>query len=254
MTPEPAYRRIAAELRAAILRGDYPPGAALPRLVDLTARYGVSRTTIQAVYVALEAEGLVEAIRRRGTVVRQPRIRKRITRDRLVYRDDRGYYFDATAQPWTALAAPTITWGPAPLDLIDSLGVAAGENVLIRDRIMGDADTRDPQQLATSYLPPRVARNTILAEPDTGPGGIYDRMEEMGHAPLKWSEAVTARAATPTEVDTLRLAPGVPVLRILRTTLSGTTAQVLEINDTRLPADRYEIGYQLRRSPTAPRS
>lgn len=251
MASQPAYRRIAAELRAAILRGEYPPGSTLPRLVDLTAHYRVSRSTIQAVYAILEAEGLVEAIRRRGTVVRAPRTRKRITRDRLVHRDDRGYYFDATAQPWVALATPTITWGPAPLDLVDVLGVTPGEDVLIRDRVMGDPDTREPQQLATSYLPPGIARGTVLAEPNTGPGGIYDRMEEMGHAPLEWSEAVTARAATPAEVEALRLAPGVPVLRILRTTRSGTTGDVLEINDTRLPADRFEVGYHLRRSRSA---
>ncbi|HEX5496899.1 MAG TPA: hypothetical protein VFX70_20245 [Mycobacteriales bacterium] len=41
-----------------------------------------------------------------------------------------------------------------------------------------------------------------------------------------------------------------PLLRILRTTRSGSTRAVLETNDTRLPADRYEIGYLLRSTRT----
>jgi len=90
----------------------------------------------------------------------------------------------------------------------------------------------------------------VLAERDTGPGGIYDRLEEMGHGPLRWSESVSARMPTPDEVDALSLPPGVPVLRIVRTT-SSPGGRVLEVNDTRMSAEMYEIGYSIRRSPGA---
>ncbi len=73
----------------------------------------------------------------------------------------------------------------------------------------------------------------------------------MGHAPLSWTETFTARMPTPTEAHHLDLPPGVPLLRILRTTTSGTTGNPLEVNDTRLDAERFEIGYQLTRDPTA---
>jgi DNA-binding GntR family transcriptional regulator len=55
---------------------------------------------------------------------------------------------------------------------------------------------------------------------------------------------------TPSEADILDLAAGVPLLRILRTTTS-TTGQPLEINDTRLDAEHFEIGYPITRDPSA---
>jgi GntR family transcriptional regulator len=167
-----------------------------------------------------------------------------------VYRDELGYYFDPTAQGWRALQAPTISWGRCPYDVADLLGVTASDIVLVRDRVMGEPDTGTARQLATSYLPAVLARGTVLAEADTGPGGIYDRLEAMGHGPLKWAEAITARMPTPAEAAALKLSAGVPVLRIVRLTTSSAGTP-LEVNDTRLDAERYEVGYPITRDRTA---
>jgi GntR family transcriptional regulator len=245
---DPAYRALAADLRAAIERGDYPEGAVLPKIVDLAAQYGVVRQTAREAIAELEAEGLVDVVRRRGTVVRSRPLRRRITRSRQVYRDDRGYYFDPTAQAWVALVPPTITWAAAPRDVAALLGVPAEQDVLIRDRVMGDPDTFTPMQLATSYLPAAVARGTRLAERDTGPGGIYDRLEEAGEE-LVWEEAVSARMPTPEEVLRLRLSKGIPLLRIVRT--ATRAGMVVEVNDTRMSAEAFEIGYAITRHASA---
>ncbi|GAA4115471.1 GntR family transcriptional regulator [Streptomyces xanthochromogenes] len=249
----PAYQQMAAELRAAIDDGTYPAGGTLPKIVDLAQQHGVAKQTARAAVAQLEAEGLVDVTRRRGTVVRARPTRRRLTRGRQVLRDERGYYFDASAQPWTALEPPAITWAPAPRDIATLLGLPAGEeqqDVLVRDRLMGDATTGTPLQLATSYLPASLARGTQLAQKDTGPGGIYDLLEQMGHAPLSWEEAVSARMPTPTESDRLHLPKGVPLLRITRTT-TGPDGTVLEINDTRMSANTFDIGYTLTRHPSA---
>ncbi|WP_457512134.1 UTRA domain-containing protein [Streptomyces sp. TE33382] len=103
---------------------------------------------------------------------------------------------------------------------------------------------------ATSYLPATLARGTQLAQKDTGPGGIYDLLEQMGHAPLTWEEAVSARMPTPTGSTRLHLPKGVPLLRITRTT-TNPDGTVLEINDTRMSADTFDIGYTLTRHPNA---
>ena len=248
-TPPPGYQQLAAQLREEIVRGQLPPGSTLPKLTELAATHGVAVLTARRAIAVLEAEGLVEAVRRRGTVVRAQPPRRRIRRDRTVYRDDRGYYFDAAAQPWIAVTTPTVSWGPAPADIAALLGVPAGAEVLIRDRVMGDPDGT-PRQLATSYLPADLTRGTILAEANTGPGGIYDRLEEMGHAPLEWSEDVTARAPLHHEATALRLPPGVPLLRITRTT-TNPAGRPLEINDTRMSAETFAISYPLHRHRTA---
>ncbi|MEU8347857.1 GntR family transcriptional regulator [Spirillospora sp. NPDC048832] len=244
-----SYRDIAADLRRSILRGRYRQGDTLPKLEALAEEYGAAYQTVRSAIGMLAAEGLVEAVKRRGTVVRELPDRRRITRSRQVYQDERGYYFDPTAQTWTPVQAPAVGWGPAPLDIAPLLGVAPGSDVLIRERLMGP-DTSQAKQVATSYLPEWLARGTVLAERDTGPGGIYARLEEMGHAPLRWSESVSARMPTPDESQALGLARGVPVLRVVRTT-SGPDRRVLEINDTRMSAEEFEIGYSIRRSPSA---
>ncbi|QHC23359.1 GntR family transcriptional regulator [Streptomyces sp. GS7] len=246
----PAYRQIASELREAIERGTYPEGAALPKITEIAEQYGIAKQTARAAIAELEAEGLVEVGRRRGTTVRVRPVKQRLTRSRQVFRDERGYYFDPTAQPWNALEPPTITWGPAPRDVAVLLSAAPGEDVLIRDRIMGDVAARKPMQLATSFLPATLSRGTQLAERDTGPGGIYDLLENMGHGPLAWEETVGARMPAPAEAERLGLPKGIPLLRIVRTTKSpdGT---VLEVNDTRMPADTFEIGYSITRHPSA---
>jgi DNA-binding GntR family transcriptional regulator len=244
------WQDLAGDLRDAISRGDYPPGSVLPRITDLMEQHQVSRITVRKAIAHLSAEGLIEPIRHRGTIVRERPVRQRITRSRTVYRDEIGYYFDPVAQPWRALRPPTIEWGPCPYDIAPFLGIEAGTEVLIRDGVMGDPATGQPIQLATSYLPAPLARGTILAAPDTGPGGIYDRLEDMGHGPLTWHEAVSARMPTPAEAELLALPTGVPVLRIVRATTSPS-GDPLEVNDTRLNAEHFEIGYPITRDPAA---
>ncbi|MCX7891979.1 MAG: FCD domain-containing protein [Burkholderiales bacterium] len=65
----PAARTIAdaldSELRAAILRGEIPPGAKL-NLEDLRSRFGVSLSPLREALSRLAAEGLVLAERQRG--------------------------------------------------------------------------------------------------------------------------------------------------------------------------------------------
>ena len=247
-----SYRDIAADLRQQIGEGRYMPGDKLPMLTELQAQYGAGYQTVRSAISLLEQEGLVVAVRRRGTIVRERPEKRRITRSRQVFRDEIGYYFDPTAQPWVALEPPTLRWGVVPVDLAALMGLATGSEVLVRDRVMGDPESRKPKQLATSYLPADLARGTRLAEADTGPGGIYDRLEEMGHRPLRWSEGVSARMPSPEEAEALNLPAdvGVPLLRVVRVTTSPH-GEVVELNDTRMSAEEFEIGYSIRRHASA---
>ncbi|GAB2444193.1 GntR family transcriptional regulator [Streptomyces incanus] len=68
-TGEQAKQHALAQLRQAILRGDMAPAQ---RLVEneLAERFGVTRASIRAALIDLEAQGLVERIRNRGSRVR----------------------------------------------------------------------------------------------------------------------------------------------------------------------------------------
>jgi GntR family transcriptional regulator len=245
------WQEIAAALREAITRGDYPPGTTIPKETDLMAAHGAGRETVRRAVIQLTAEGLVEPVRRRGTVVRIRPLRKPVIRTRLVSRDELGYYFDQAAQGWRAVQAPTVSRGPVPFDIADQLGVAPGEEAIIRERVMGDPATGRPTQLATSYISIGLAGELpILAARDTGLGGIYDRIEEAGFGPIEWTEAITTRPPSPAEASRLGLAPGVALLRIVRLA-SSPGGRALEINDTRMSGEEFEIRYPLSRDPSA---
>jgi len=62
-----------------------------------------------------------------------------------------------------------------------TLEIEPGTEVLVRDRIMFADD--EPVQLATSYLPRDITRGTVIENEDTGPGGVYARLEETR---MKW--------------------------------------------------------------------
>lgn len=66
MVPRGTSRRIADELREAILSNDFAPGSVLPSESQLAARYGASRGTIRAALMLLSGHGLVEVVPGRG--------------------------------------------------------------------------------------------------------------------------------------------------------------------------------------------
>jgi integrase len=63
------YQVIAAELRAAILNGALPTGAALPTVKQLGARHHVAPSTAHRAIAMLAAENLVTVSRGRRAVV-----------------------------------------------------------------------------------------------------------------------------------------------------------------------------------------
>lgn len=248
----PGYREVAADLRDSISRGDYPPGAPIPNRFQIMDQWGVSSTTARNAVRLLVGEGLVTPIRKRGTIVRERTARRQVTRSRTAYRDEIGYYFDPAAQGWRALHPPVIEYRPAPPDIAPLLGLDAGTEVLVRDRVLGDPETETPMQIATSYLPADLVRGTALEQRDTGPGGIYDRLErDMGYGPLQWTERISARMPHPAEAEALALDPGTPVLCITRVTTDDEGSCVLEVNDTRMSADTFDVGYEIDRDPSA---
>jgi DNA-binding GntR family transcriptional regulator len=70
--PTAAYERIAAELRAAVDRGDFGPDGALPTEAALMKEFGVSRGTVRRAIELLTFERLIAPRRGSGTYVTPP--------------------------------------------------------------------------------------------------------------------------------------------------------------------------------------
>lgn len=239
----PRWQRVANALRAEILDGTFPPGAELPTEKQLSDRFGFSRTTIRGALEALRAEGHVTSVRGRGSFVRERRRLRRLTTELTGE--------GARWRGWNALmereglqpqVRTTVVRRPCPPQVAEQLGLEPGETVVVRERVMGAAG-EPPAQLADSYIPLWVAEQVpALERPDTGPGGMLERLRDAGFR-LSFEETISARAPTPTEVDTLRLAPGVPVLVVERLTLDADN-NVLDYQPRVIDASRIEQSYR----------
>lgn len=67
---QPPYARIVASIGARISSGELGPGARVPSTREITRDWGVAMATASKALAALRQEGLVEAVRGVGTVVR----------------------------------------------------------------------------------------------------------------------------------------------------------------------------------------
>lgn len=243
----PPYRQIADHLRAAIDAGQLRPGDRLPSEAELRQHYGVARMTARQAIQELRSEGRVIAEHGRGVFVRQPPPVRRLASDRFARK-----HREAGKAAFLAEAEKS---GFRPH--VDQIEVARVEApAAIRERFQLDdglvlsrsrryfADDR-PVELAMSYLPLSIAEGTAIAEIDTGPGGVYARLEEAGHSLDRFVEEVTARMPTAEERRRLELQMGVPVLVVVRTAydIAGTP---VEVCDTVKTASAFILEYDFK--------
>lgn len=127
-----------------------------------------------------------------------------------------------------------------PTWVAEALGLAEGESAFFRSRRY-EIDGR-PVQLATSWLPSSVARGTAIARSDTGPGGIYARLADTGHGPVRFTEDVRARAPLPDETERLELPAGAMVFEVIRHAFEES-GRCVEVNRIVLDASAYVLHY-----------
>ncbi|MEV4192111.1 GntR family transcriptional regulator [Streptomyces toxytricini] len=241
---QPKYQRIAGELKAAIQDGTYGPGDRLPGENDLMAKYGVARMTARQALGVLQTEGLVEARKGAGVFVRDFKLIRRRSIQRLA-----GDLWGAGLSIWEAdtedrdLSVELLSVGEeaAPPGFGDLLGVGEGGRVCARRRrYVLDGK---PVLVSTSYLDAALAAGTPIAEPDTGPGGVYARLAELGRKPVRFREEVRSRMPAPEEAKALALGPGTPVVLVCRTAFDADR-RVVEVNEMALDSAAYVLEYE----------
>lgn len=99
-----------------------------------------------------------------------------------------------------------------------------------------------PVLLATSYFPAGIVEGSRVTEEDTGPGGVYARLAELGHEPVRFREEVRARMPSAEEARRLELGPGTPVVLVCRTAYTGDGTAV-EVNEMVLDSAAYVLEY-----------
>ncbi|MGW6707952.1 GntR family transcriptional regulator [Streptomyces sp. NPDC054956] len=242
---QPKYLRIAAALKDAIASGEYGPGDRLPGESDLMATYGVARMTARQALGVLQGEGLAEARKGAGVFVREFRVgirRRGIQRLAVEVWGAGGSIWAAEGKgrdPEVELIG--VTEEPSPEAVAGVLGLPEGSSVCVRRRrFLLDGK---PVMLATSYLDAALVAGTPITEPDTGPGGIYARLAELGRGPARFREEVRSRMPNAEETASLGLAAGTPVVLVVRTAYAGDRS-VVEVNEMVLDASAYVLEYE----------
>jgi GntR family transcriptional regulator len=242
---KPPYRQIAGMLREAISTGELAAEERLPSEASLIEHFGVARMTVRQAVQELRSEGLVISEHGRGVFVRPTAPIRRLASDRFA-RQHRAsgkaaFSVEAEKSGYTPRVDNiTVTREKPNSTVAEHLRLTEGDEVVVRSRRYL-ADGR-PVETAVSYIPAVYAQDTKIEQVDTGPGGIYARLEEAGHKLARFTEEVGARMPTPAERRALQLPAGAPVLTVVRTAYD-TNDVAVEVCDTVKVASAYLLEY-----------
>ncbi|MEU9789785.1 GntR family transcriptional regulator [Streptomyces sparsogenes] len=242
---QPAYLRVADDLRKKITTGELPPHTRLPSQARIREEYGVSDTVALEARKVLMAEGLVEGRSGSGTYVRARPVPRRLVRT--------GYRAGGASSPFRQEQADDRiigTWESgseqqeAGREIAERLGIRPGERVM-RTRYVFRA-AGDAVMISTSWEPLAVTGRSPVMLPEEGPlagRGVVERMAAIDLVVDNVTEEVSARPGRAEEVLTLGGVPGHFVLVISRTYFAG--GRPVETADVVVLAERYRIAYHL---------
>ncbi len=245
----PAYLRVAADIRARIVNGDLQPGDKIRSVAKLANEYGISVSSVRSAIAMLQTEGLIERRRGSGTYVRQATRLVRRAHSRNMRQPAPGGSTSPFARDVTA-AGHRPSWdhtsehATATPRIAERLGISTGDPVMrTRYRYLAD---EQPIQLADSHEPLAITAGTPVEWPEEGAAvGVVARMDLIDVHIDRFVEEVTARPATPDEIEQLglNLRGGLWVLALERTYYAGDTP--VETADIVFPGVRYRLVYEI---------
>lgn len=199
----PRHEQVAADIRARIMSGEFPPGSQLPSIPSLVTRYAAATATVQRALGALKAEGSIYSEVGKGVYVRR--------RPPLVVAAST---YLAPAPSGYSYRLLDVSEVVPPSEIAGSLSLGEGEKAVLRHRLLLHGG--EPVELSWSYYPSSLAAGTELAERKKINGGAGRVLAELGLSQRTMIDRVSTRMPTSDEVETLNLPPYVPVLRQLR--------------------------------------
>jgi GntR family transcriptional regulator len=230
----------AEALRQRILDGTYAPGQRLPSATVIGQEFGIDRGTAARVLAQLRETGFIITKPGSGSFVRtfEPILRSfpaRLT----AWRDGQAIQ-DSDTGKRARMVEVTVGEVAASESVAAEFSVATGDSLLRRSRRFAVDDRL--VQLADSYYLLEMVRSTPVVYTDTGPGGVYARLAEIGRAPVRFTERLRARMPLPAEVEALELPGGTPVIAITRAAFDSED-RCVEVTEMVLDAGAYELEY-----------
>ncbi|WP_236240135.1 GntR family transcriptional regulator [Streptomyces sp. CC228A] len=243
---QPAYLRVASDLRQKIVNGSLPPHTRLPSQARIREEYGVSDTVALEARKVLMAEGLVEGRSGSGTYVKERPVPRRIARSGYrpavgsvnPFRQEQAA--DGARGTWESSSEQQGA-GPA---VADRLGIAVGDPVMRTRYVFRDGG--EAMMLSVSWEPLALTGRTPVMLPEEGPlggCGVVERMAAIDVVVDNVTEEVGARPGLAEELLVLGGVPGHVVMVVERTYFAS--GRPVETADIVIPADRYRVAYHL---------
>ena len=221
------YLAIEGWLRTKVMEGR--EGDPLPSEAELAAQFGVSRMTARQAMQNLASEGLVRRQRGSGTFIAAQPLHRHSGPLMSFTADMKRRGLSVSS---TLLSAELRESTAAELD---ALRLAPNGRVVSIARLRLASGT--PMAIENTSLTPDCA--SVLGE-DLEGGSLHDALRSMGRQPTTALSWISARAATTTESNLLKLAPKSAVL-VERRVTSDQDRRPLEFTTTVYNAERYVI-------------
>jgi GntR family transcriptional regulator len=241
--PPAKAHHLAEAIAERISAGTFAAGSWLPSERELAQEYSADRSTVRRALRILAERRLVTLASGTGAQVHSDNALRRAADDVTQQVGTwRGFHVSATKagrEPYTETTVSEVT---ADFVVAQGLGVPSGTPVLQRARRQGTADA-GCVQLSTSYVRQDVAdKLPILRQIDTGSGGMYSRMEELGYR-LHFEETVTCRLPDDEEQEKLQITATEPVLVLWRRCYDQH-GRILDLTHRIVVGDRHELVYR----------
>ena len=240
MQKGPLYKTIELDLLEKIESGIYPENSIIPKEIELTTIYNVSRPTIRQAIQNLVNQGYLERKKRLGTIVRRHKIDQEFT---TIIES-----FDSEMR--RKGLSPTTTVISFKIDTANE-EVARNLNIMENDEIFKLIRLRyaegDPVVIVTTYVP----KNKIpqLQQYDFTSTSLYDVFSKEGSPITKIKRKLDVLVADETTSDLLDIEIGAPLFYFHSTGFTSNGV-VMEYSISKYRGDTNSFVFEIANTPT----
>ncbi|WP_424806278.1 GntR family transcriptional regulator [Rhodococcus sp. 27YEA15] len=238
-SPLPFYHQLKEILTADITRRNLSPGDRLPGDHELCERYDVSRTVVRQALSDLEAAGVIDRVKGRGTFVARPKTREGLAQSLTGLYEDvatRGSHLRSDVRRLEKIEADDA--------IAESLQVPVGTAVIALERLRFVDD--EPWVLTVTHVPFGLAPG--LLDEDLSDKSLYAVLENTYGVRLSHGRrSIDAEIATSTMAHDLGVKAGAALL-VLRSVSYGDDNTPVEAFVAYHRGDRSRFEVELTRS------
>lgn len=239
VSPVPLHRQLRDLMARTMVDQGLAPGTMLPGEHAICHSFKVSRTVVRQALAQLEADGIIERVKGKGTFVARRRTAERLAHTLL------GLYEEAAARGSKVRSqVRRLEWVEPTPGIAEELQVPPGEQVLLLERLRFVDD--EPWSHSTTWLPARLG--PVVEGADLTDSSLYELLRAHGTWATSGTRSVDAAVATTHQAELLGLRAGDPLL-VLHSLSLDQEDRPMEVFTAYHRGDRSRFEFHLRTVP-----